>query len=408
MYDILKARADALRKDLVAFTQKLVKTSSITGDEERVADHIEAEMKEVGYDSVFRDDTGNVIGVMMGRENAPTILLNSHMDTVAPDAEDKWIHSPYSGEVENGRIYGVGAADCKGGIAAHVYAGALLKSSLLPLNGNLIVALTVAEGNGQSVGARALMRDTLPELGMTAQYAILGEPTNLGLYYGHDGWLEIEVKIAGNNPFCVDDAANTICKEVENGGYAETPEHVQAISIKKPRFENHEGFRCATINMIRRLTLAENAGEVIGKIKRSAEACAQSTGCVVVDVDVRKEEKRLYNGAKTFIKRITNAWETDPFDPLIDQARKALVAAGVKVHPAKWRFGRLGMGTAGSVYVKEFQVPTIGYGPGAEEQAHSVNEYVLVDNLVNATYGTAVIAHSIIGIPVYGWTLDDI
>ena len=76
--------------------------------------------------------------------------------------------------------------------------------------------------------------------------------------------------------------------------------------------------------------------------------------------------------------------------------------------PGKWQLGRSGMGTAGGVLVKEFDVPTIGYGPGLEEQAHAADECVEMDKLAEAVYGTALIAHSLIGVPVFGWTCDEI
>ena len=76
--------------------------------------------------------------------------------------------------------------------------------------------------------------------------------------------------------------------------------------------------------------------------------------------------------------------------------------------PDKWKLGSLGMGTAGSVLLNEFKVPVVGYGPGAIEQAHATDEYVELEKISEAVYGTALIAHGIAGIPVCGWTLDEI
>ena len=113
-------------------------------------------------------------------------------------------------------------------------------------------------------------------------------------------------------------------------------------------------------------------------------------------------------GTTTLVRHVTHAWSTDPFDPLMERARGALAAAGCQVRPDKWQLGRLGMGTAGSLLVNDYGVPTVGYGPGHEDQAHAVNEYVELDRLHEAVDGTAAIAHALVGYPVYGWTSDDI
>ena len=90
----------------------------------------------------------------------------------------------------------------------------------------------------------------------------------------------------------------------------------------------------------------------------------------------------------------------------MDRARQALSSAGCKTQPGKWRLPRIGMGTAGSVLTKKFNVPTIGYGPGNEEAAHTANEYVEIDKITEGILGTASIIHNLVGIPVFGWTTD--
>jgi acetylornithine deacetylase/succinyl-diaminopimelate desuccinylase-like protein len=66
------------------------------------------------------------------------------------------------------------------------------------------------------------------------------------------------------------------------------------------------------------------------------------------------------------------------------------------------------MGTSGGVILNEFSVPTIGYGPGNEDLAHQPGEYLETEKLTEAVYGTAVMVHGLVGVPVFGWTLDEI
>ncbi len=411
MYTMLREQNYALQDDLIDFTKKMIGMPSPSLNEENVAITVAQKMKEIGFDNVMTDDVGNVIGIIAGRENKPVVLLNCHMDTVAPGDGGTWDIPPYQAKVEDNKLYGLGAADCKGGLAAQIFAGALLKRSLLPLEGTLVVAATVAEENGLSIGVRHLMDVTLPKLNLKPDYAILGEPSDMGLYYGHDGWVEIEVRVEGSNPFHVDDAAHEIMNEMnfDQKTHSTTDKKLlEEVSILQPSYDEYKGCRRATIRMARRVRESENIDQVIGQIKQNAQLIAQPTGGVAVDVQVRQEQQKMYNGTASLVRHITNAWSTDPFHPIMDRSRHALSAAGCVVRPGKWELDRLRMGTAGSVLVKEYNVPTIGYGPGEESLAHSHNEYVSIDKLSEVAYGTAVIVHSLIGVSVFGWTSDEI
>lgn len=400
MYTILRNKNEGLQRDVLAFAEALVRTPSVTGDEAKVAELVESKMHEIGYDKVFRDEADNVVGVMIGREADPTVLLNCHLDTVKPSGSNP-------AHIENGKLFGTGAADCKGGLAAQVFTGALLRRSLLPLRGNLVVAATVAEENGCSAGVRALMGRTLPALGMKPTFAILGEPTRLGLYYGHDGWMEMDVTVAGPNPFHVEDAAKAIFLDLSAGENGNRPQLEEAF-IARPRYESVGGYRRATIPVTRRLGFGEDAGNVMSQFRHDAVLVAQASGAVAVDVAVRKETRRLHNGYTTTVQHIAHAWAIDPFHPLMTRARQSLAAADCEVRPGKWELGRLGMGTAGSVLVEDFDVPVIGYGPGMEEQAHAAGEFVETAKITEAVYGTTAMVHGLIGIPVSGWTSDEI
>jgi acetylornithine deacetylase/succinyl-diaminopimelate desuccinylase-like protein len=326
------------------------------------------------------------------------------MDTVPCREADGWTHSPYSATVADGCLYGLGAADCKGGLAAQIYAGALLKRSLLPLRGKLVVAATVAEENGCSVGMRALIERTLPELNLVPSFAVLGEPTGMRLYYGHDGWVEMDIQIEGSNPFHVDDAARAVFKDCSSRLSGEPG----LFNLHRPQFQNSGAVRRAVVQVDHRLRASDTVGSVIARTQHEAMTAAQTTGNVAVAVTVRQEQQKLYTGQTTMVRRVVQAWSIDPFHPLMERSRQVLAAAGLDGKPGKWELGKMGMGTAGGVLTHEFQIPTIGYGPGSENMAHAANESVSIANLSQSVYGTAAIVHSLVGIPVFGWSSDDI
>ena len=409
MYTILRAKNEALQPAVTDFAARLVRTRSVSLDESAAADAVVTEMRQAGYDKVHRDEAGNVIGILFGRDAGPVLVLNSHLDTVVPEEVGVWAEPPCDGSIHGNRLHGAGAADCKGGLAAQVYAGILLKRSLLPLRGHLVVAATVAEENGRSIGCRHLLQRTLPALGLKPDYAVLGEPTRLGLYYGHDGWLEANIRIESANAFLVADAARAIYRDLSGvsapaGHYAGADDLVAT----RPSFEGATDARCATIRVARRLRVGEDAASAVAALQHDTALLVQPTAALAVNVAVIEDEQRLYTGRTTLVRHLTNAWTTDPFDPLVERSRQALTAAGCVCRPGRWSLGRLGMGTAGSLLLGEFDIPTVGYGPGDEDLAHRADEWVDLDAVSAAVYGTAAIAHSLIGVPVCGWSDGEI
>lgn len=408
MYTLLQKKLAGLEAETAAFAHKLVATPSVSFDEGQIASKVKSELESLGYDKVVQDEYGNVVGVLFGRESDPSVLLTSHMDTVVPSTADGWQSDPYSARLEDGRLYGLGATDCKGGLAAQVYAGALLKRSLLPLRGTVVFAATVAEANGRSVGVRGLMESTLSGLGIEPSFALLGEPTGLGLYYGHDGWVELSLVVNGKNPVQVDRAVRAL----EDSWNYPGKEPITVSSAVEPRvldvrLEEVEGARRATLTLNRRLTEDGPVEAVVDQVRREAQRAAGDCDAAV-EVSIAQERERLYTGNYQLVRNLASAWSIDPYDPLVERSRQALSAAGINVRPRRWEFGRFGMGTAGGTLVNEFNLPTVAFGPGEEEQAHRADEYVEMRKVVQAVYGTAVIVHGLVGVPVFGWTSDEI
>ncbi len=406
MYKLLKEHANYLGKEAARFTSELVRTPSQSLCEIDVAKIVERRMNELGYDKVIVDDFGNVFGIIYGVESGPTVLLNSHMDTVDADTENSnWDMPPYSGEVEGDRLYGLGSSDCKSGIAVQVYAGYLLKRALLPLRGNLIVAATVSEENGLSLGVQHLLTRTLADMKIKVDYAILGEPTDLGLFYGHDGWAEFKIGLDSPNPNFLHDAAQTVFRNLLSATQAKgLPGFIELMNVREPRFDHEKGDAYITFN--RRLFSDDDTETLTERIKQFSLRDLRERNDLNLDIQIREEAQRLSNGQTVQVRYLSDAWETNPFSPIMDRSRQALASAGCKNQPGKWRLPRLGMGTAGSVLTKRFGIPTIGYGPGREDEAHAPNEYVALGRITEGVLGTAAIVHSLAGIPVFGWTSD--
>lgn len=406
MYKMLLNQKDFVKKSVQDFCKELIKVPSPSLNEAMAADVVAKEMYQLGYDKVFTDECGNVVGIIYGG-GSDGVILNSHIDTVDAENSKTWDSNPFGGKVQDGKIFGLGASDCKGGLAAQVYAGAMLKRSMLPLKGNIVVCASVAEENGRSIGVRALIEKTLPSLAIHPEYVILGEPTGLGLYYGHDGRVEVDISVEGANPYHVEDAAKAIFNDLNSSVYSKDSGLPEFMQVYKPSFKDIKGIKKASIQVEKRLLQDESLDGVIYNLKHNAMLTAQTSGAVAVDVAVAQENQQMYTGQLTAVRHITHAWQTDPYHPLMSRARQALAAAGCEVRTGKWQLSRLGMGTAGSLLVKDFKIPTIGYGPGLEELAHAINEYVEIDKVNEAVFGTAAVLHSLIGVPVFGWTADE-
>ncbi|MEJ2208131.1 MAG: M20/M25/M40 family metallo-hydrolase, partial [Anaerolineae bacterium] len=140
---------------LASFLQDLVRIPSLSTQEEAVALRFAQEMRRVGFDEVWTDRIGNVIG-RIGAGHGPKLLLNGHMDTVDVGGLSRWPIAPYEGMIRDGILYGRGACDMKAGLAAMVYAVQALSEARIKLAGDLYVAAVVQEEPCEGLASRVL------------------------------------------------------------------------------------------------------------------------------------------------------------------------------------------------------------------------------------------------------------
>lgn len=163
--------------------------------------------------------------------------------------------------------------------------------------------------------------------------------------------------------------------------------------------ETSGGIRRAQIPLCFRVREGDNAESIAQRLQRKAGRLTSQMGGVAVAVAVREEDQRQYTGKATRGRKVVQAWCIDPSSRLVETSQQALWDAGISASIGKWRLGRLGTGTAGGVLVNEFGVPTIGFGPGHEDQTHAVDEHVSVESIGTAVYGTVAICHALIVVP---------
>jgi putative selenium metabolism hydrolase len=183
--------AEKYRDDTAANLSRLVQIESPTCKEGRVAAELKGQMEEAGFDQVRLDGLGSVLGrVGAGKR---LLAIDAHIDTVGAGNLANWSEPPFSGRVAGGFVHGRGSVDQKGGAAAMVTAGRILKEVGLENGFSVLFTGTVMEEDCDGLCWKYLIEEEKirPEL------VIITEPTALGVYRGQRGRMEIRVSFKG-------------------------------------------------------------------------------------------------------------------------------------------------------------------------------------------------------------------
>lgn len=207
--DLFWAIDDAIQRrwnDQVMFLQQLIQTRSanpylaVTSDphdpiELDVANLIYDKLAAIGFVPECRGvspERPNVVAEWRGTGNHHTLILNGHMDTVMPSPD--WTRDPFGGEIEDGRMYGLGALDMKASLSMFVFAAWALRDAGVKLAGDLIITFVVDEEPGAySRFGTAYLLDHQ----MTGTAAIVAEPMNTNVTIGHRGGYRFRLVVRG-------------------------------------------------------------------------------------------------------------------------------------------------------------------------------------------------------------------
>jgi putative selenium metabolism hydrolase len=369
---------------MASFLQDLVRIPSLSTYEEAVASRLAEEMRRVGFAEVWTDRIGNVVG-RIGAGGGRKLLYNGHMDTVDVGEVDRWASAPYDGRVEAGVLYGRGACDMKGGLAAMVYGVKALLDAGVTLNGDLYVVGVVQEEPCEGLAMQVLVE----EEGIRPDFVVLGEPSNLQLRVGHRGRLEMEVKVHGK-------AAHASSPALGSNAIHNAARLIFGIELLAPRLASDPflGQGSLAVTEIRSQAASRNALPdycsffidrrlTLGETERKALAEIQNiinTEEVDAQVEVTQYRAMSYNGYACQARNSFPAWVMPEDHPLVqDTVRSVRDTLGFRPRLGRWSFSTDGTYTAGVA-----NIPTVGFGPGEERFAHTLEEQIRLNDVVDA------------------------
>ncbi len=380
---------------VAAFALRLVRAPSPSGHEGDVARIVRCEMARLGFD-VKVDDWGNVTGTIDAGPG-PCVLLDAHMDTVGVSDPAAWTHDPRGARV-GGRLYGRGAADMKGPLAAAVYGVSALRGALQ--RGRVIVCASVAEELVEGPALAHVAEQVRPT------HVIICEPTSLRLARGQRGRAEIRIDVTGrathsSRPDLGINAAEAMVDVARALRVIAPPRHPALgdgiLVLTDVKSEPYPALsvvpdRCAA-TYDRRTLPGETEDDVLGPVRHAMTRALAGSGAAGRAV-IATDDFTTYAGQRVTAPNFAAAWFFDDAADIVQAACAGIAQAGLRPELTQYAFCTNGSATAGRL-----GIPTIGFGPGREDAAHRTDEYVEVAELASAARAYAAIAARLLGGP---------
>ncbi len=426
-FEAIKKAAQDYQADMSRFLRDMISHPSESCEEKEVVMCIKAEMEKLGYDKVEIDGLGNVIGWMGSGEKI--IAIDSHIDTVGIGNINNWEQDPYKGYETEDIIYGRGGSDQKGGMASAVYGAKIMKDlDLIPAGYKIMVVGSVQEEDCDGMCWQYIVNKYFPskeEAQKRIEFVISTEPTDGGIYRGHRGRMEIRVDVKGvschgSAPERGDNAIYKMADILQDVRALNENDDADGTEIKglvkrlNPKYnpEHWEDARflgrgtctvsqifytspsrCAVadscaISIDRRMTAGETWDSCLKEIE-DLPAVKKYGGDVKVSMYMY--DRPAWTGTVYETECYFPTWinkESAPHVQALADAHKALYGEKRIGHPDamklrdrplidKWTFSTNGVSIQG-----RYGIPCVGFGPGAESQAHAPNEITWKQDLV--------------------------
>ncbi|MCD6084977.1 MAG: M20 family metallopeptidase [Desulfurococcales archaeon] len=426
-YEVINTLVNSCKNEIIRFLQDLIRAESYNppGNEAKVAKVIADKLQEVGIEYQIIESAPRRANIIFTADfgGSKTVLFNGHMDVVPPGDLSKWEHDPLSAALVDGRVYGRGATDMKGGLASMIMSIILYMRSealLKETAGRVIMAATADEEMNSDYGLKYLA-DVRGDA-LRADYAVIGEPTGINgmgktLVIGEKGDYELHVKIHGRKahssiPSLGVNAVELACDFVHNLKKLKLPK-------VKPPIPEHELIRrfAAKAAQIKDTSFRTRLTEYIKALTENIYSATMISGgfkanvipdeCEVV-IDFRVLPGLKLEEVTSAVKELLNDLGikeygiTVPvvFEPSVLEGGGELIEAvreGARKYYGDDPVVTIGSGASDARILRnKLGIKTVLFGPGYGELAHSDNEYVEVEDVLRATKVYMYVIHNLL------------
>jgi putative selenium metabolism hydrolase len=384
MFTRIRNAAERNRPHVAKFLRDLIAVKSLSSQEEQVIHRIGEEMERCKFDDVTVDPMGNILGrIGKGKH---VLAFDAHVDTVDVGNPANWTIDPFKGAEKDGIIYGRGACDMKGALASIVHGGKLIKELGLEDDFTLYVVGSVQEEDCDGLCWQYIIEQDK----LRPEVVVITEPTNLAIYRGHRGRMEIEVRTRGischgSAPERGDNAVYKMAPIVQDieklnerlGGEPFLGKGTVTIA----EIRSTSPSLCAvadssTIHLDRRLAATDTLESAVNEIRELPSVKKAQADVVVLEYAVPSWKGLTYPTKKYFPTWLLPenhpvlAGGVETFRSLFDEEPEV----------SRWVFSTNGVAVMG-----KHGIPCIGFGPGNEIYAHMATEQIPVEHLVKAS-----------------------
>lgn len=378
----------AREEQVISLCQALIRQKSYSGEEAGVAAELSKNMKALGFDEVNVDTYGNIVGCIKGKRPGKKVLFDGHIDTVPVTEESQWQYPPFAAEIHDGKMYGRGTSDMKGAVAAMTSAAAYFaKDTDKDFAGEIYVAGVVHEECFEGVAAREISKRVNPD------YVVIGEASQLNLKIGQRGRAEIVVETIGKpchsaNPEKGINAVYKMAKVIEAIRTLVPTKHpvlgkgiLELTDIKSAPYPGASVVpEHCRVTYDRRLLVGETKESVLAPINELLEKLMAEDPQLKVKASYAVGQERCHTGSIIEGERFFPGWLYDENDDFVQAVYKKLQKKGFTPEITQYNFC-----TNGSHYAGEAGIKTFGLGPSRENLAHTVDEYLELEQLTKIT-----------------------
>jgi acetylornithine deacetylase len=394
------------QQEVIAFLQRLIRVESVTGHEGAVQDLLASELRRWGWlvdqfepdVSTLKDHPAfvpveglsfagrpNVIATCRGSGGGRSLLFNGHVDTIPIGPVEAWTHGPLSGAIVDGRVYGRGAADMKGGLAAMTMALRLFLEAGLRPRGDVILEYVVDEELTGYGTLAAVQRGYRAEAGISLETSGLCiQPACIGRL-----WFTVTLKGLAVGIARHWEGVSAIDKGMQVVQAIKELEQIRWATLRHPLYPDHRAALPCLVCMFHSGTFPSAVADAA--ILRGSLGVMPHEGVPEVERQVLEQIRRLANSDAWLrehapvveFKEVGADGAEIPTDHPIVQTVADGYRAVLRAEPEL--SGRTG-GADTRYLIKYGKTPTVIFGPGRTSEMHALDEFVPIANLMTATH----------------------